>query len=494
MAIPEQAAAIERPLDMTEEAAQAVQPFEPIGAPGTAIFGGFVYEAEKDSALVGQAKYLTYSDILANTAIVGAGVRFFLNVVAKAAWKVQPADDSEEAKKLAELVDDIIRNMNTPWHRVVRRAAMYRFYGFGIQEWTAVRRDDGVVGLLDVEPRAQSTIERWDRDPETGQILGVIQRNVQNGQDIYLPREKIVHLCDDSLNDSPEGLGLFRHLVNAARRLHKYELLEAWGFETDLRGIPVARAPLARLQQLVSEKKLTPQQAADLRSPLETFIDKHSKNPALGMLLDSAVYRSEGESKAPGNTYMWNAELMQGDGGPHAEVASAIERLNRELARVLGVEHMLLGSDSKGSHALSVDKTQSFGIIVDSVLIEMREQFKKDLLGPLWKLNGWDPKLMPSFKTDTMQHRDITLLTTALESLAKAGAPLQPNDPAVNEIRSLAGLTDAPEVDLATLTAMMSVQPGKLEGMQPLAPGLDPATGKPIEPEAEEKPAEAKEE
>lgn len=457
-----------RPLGIAESA-PPVTPFEAVGAPGTAIFGGYIYEAEKDSAVQGRNKYITYSDILANTNIVGAGVRFFLNVVSKAAWKVQPADESQEAIRLAELVDDIIRGMATPWHRVVRRAAMYRFYGFGIQEWTAIRRDDGVVGFLDVEPRAQSTVEQWDRDAATGNILGVIQRNVQNGEFVYIPREKLVYLCDDSLNDSPEGLGLFRHMVNACRRLDKYELLESWGFETDLRGIPVARAPLARLQQLVTEKKLSPEQAAALRAPLETFIDKHSKNPALGMLLDSSVWRAEGESKNPSTTYMWGAELMQGDGGPHAEIASAIERLNREIARVLGVEHMLLGSDSKGSHSLSVDKTQSFGIIVDSVLVEMAEQFRKDLLGPLWKLNGWDPKLMPRFKTDTMQHRDITLLATTLESISKAGAPLVPNDPAINELRSLMGLSDAPEVDLEMMAEMAAAASGMTEPTDPQA-------------------------
>lgn len=459
---------------------EAPKPFEEMGAPGTAIYGGYIIEAEKDSSLQGRQKYTTYSDILANTSIVAAGVRFFLNLVSKAGWKVEPADDSAEAEKYAELVEEIIEDMDTPWHRVVRRAAMYRFYGFSLQEWTAKRREDGTVGMLDIEPRPQVTIDQWDVDRK-GKVLGVVQRDPYDGQDLYLPRVKLVYLCDDSLNDSPEGLGLFRHLAKTAKRLEKYELLESWGFETDLRGIPLVRIPLARIEDLMKQGKLSKEQAAALRKPFEDFIDKHSKNPAMGLLMDSSVYRAEGELKTPSATPLWAAELLKGDNGPHADIAKAIERLNRELARVLGVEHLLLGSDSKGSHALATDKTQSFGMIVDSTLTEMREQFRKDILGPIWELNGWPTEMMPRFMTESIQYRDVGQIVEALKGLAAAGAPLAVNDPAINEVRAQIGLTDAPEQDLTVPL------PGEMPpGTDPNQPPNGDEMPEPEEPELEE--------
>ncbi len=465
---------ISRTLNLEEKP----KPFEQMGTPGTAVFGGYILENEKDDSLQGRQKFTTYSDILANTAIVAAGVRFFVNLVAKAGWKVEPKDDSAEAKKLAELVDDILHDMNTPWHRIVRRAAMFRFYGFSIQEWTAKRRDDGTIGFLDIEPRPQLTIEQWDTDMH-GNVHGCVQRSPQDGYYHYLPRAKIVYLCDDSLHDSPEGLGLFRHIAKTARALERLELLESWGYETDLRGIPIARAPLSKIEQLVNEKKLTVQQAAALRAPFEAFIDKHAKNPSLGMLMDSAVYRSDGELKTPSGTPLWAVELLKGDSGPHEAVAAAIERKNREIARVLGVEQLLLGSDSKGSYALAEDKSQSFGMIVDSTLVEMRAQFKKDVLGPLWELNGWDKALMPELKTESIQYRDVQQIVAALEGLAKAGAPLTPNDPAVNEVRSQVGLTDAPEHDMSLAPA------APMPGQEPPQPGVP---GQPAEPQVPEDP------
>lgn len=423
-------------------------PFTVVGAPGFAIYGGYLVEHEADSRLQGRQKYVTYSDLLANVAIVASGVRFFLNLVAKAEWAVEPADDSAEALRLAELTEELLHDMRMPWHRVVRRAALFKFYGYSLQEWTVKLRDDGVVGFDAVDPRAQVTIERWDSD-DNGRVVGVWQRRPQDQRELYIPRWKMVYLVDDSLNDSPEGLGLFRHLAKPAARLERYELLEGWGYETDLRGIPIGYAPLAQMEMMVKKTDLDPVQAAKLREPLEKFIRGHVKSPALGMLLDSSVYSGAGESRTPSGNRQWGLELLKGAAGPHGEIAAAIERETRNIARVLGVEHLLLGSSDRGSYALSVDKSQAFGMIVDSALREIRETFQQDLIAPLWALNGWDPKLKPRLKTDQAQYRDIEQVTGALADMAKAGATIMPDDPVVNEVRDLLGLSHAPEVDLS---------------------------------------------
>ncbi len=420
------------------------QPTETVGAPGTAVYGGYVVNNEKDSRLQGQAKYTSYSDMLANTAIVAAGVRFFINMVSKAGWHAGPADDSAEAQEKADLVTDIMHDMLTPWHRIVRRAAMFCMWGFSIQEWTAKVRDDGVIGFLDIEPRAQKTIERWDID-QFGRVLGVMQRNPQTGEEIYLPREKIIYTVDDTLNDSPEGLGLFRHLIKIAEKLKRYELLEAWGFETDLRGMPIARGPFTAMEEMITNGTLTRAQATALQQPMLDFIESHNKNPELGMLLDSATYSTADERNAPSAVRQWDIEILQGEPQGQEEVAAAIERLNREAARVLNVEQMLLGGDSTGSFALAKDKSQSLGLMIDACLQAVREVMEKDLLGPIWMLNGWDPKLKPKLTIEKVQYREIQQVVDALETLARAGAPLAPDDPAINEIRELIGLSDQSE-------------------------------------------------
>lgn len=461
------------PMLAAEAGGKKKSPYTAIGAPGTALYGGFIVEAENDTRLQGLQKYRTYSNILANTSIVAAGVRFFLNLVSKAQWKVEEPEGMEEdaqAEEIADTIEDIMTDMTTPWHRVVRRAAMYRFYGFSLQEWTAKRRDDGTIGLMDIEPRPQKTIERWDTD-RSGTVLGVIQRVPQDQSTVYLPRGKLIYMVDDSLDDSPQGIGLFRHLAQKATTLERFELLEQWGFERDLRGVPVGRGPLAQMAEMVTAGTLTQTQVAALRAPIEAFLTNALKGKDTALFLDSAVYRSTGENQTPSNSPQWSVELLQGSSNSQPDIAKAIERLNREMARVLGVEHLLLGSDSAGSFALSRDKTQSFGLIVSSTLQEIVEVMESDFLVPLFDLNGWDYKYMPTLKVEQIQYRDIEQVTAALESMSKAGATLMPDDPAINEVRDLLGLSHAPEMEELGLTGQLMPLPG-----QPI-PGAAPQQG-----------------
>ena len=420
-------------------------PTKTLGRSGTAIYGGHIQETETDATITGVQKYRTYSEILANVSIVAASVRHFLNLTARAGWKVEPADvdgpGATKAKELAELVEKMLYDMTTPWPRVVRRTAMFKFHGFSIQEWTAKRREDGTIGMKDIEARPQVTIERWDLDV-TGTVHGVVQRSPQNGEEIYLPRQKLVYAVDDALKDSPEGLGIFRHLADPSKRLRRFQLLEAWGYETDLRGMPIARAPLAVLRQLVKKGDLTQAQMNAIIAPMETFIEKHVVNPALGMMLDSMTYQTTDERKAPSSIYQYTLELLKGNSALSSEaVMKAIERITREMARIMGTEFMLLGGDGTGSLALSRNKTAQFALIIDSTLTELADTYTADIVRPLFQLNGWPMELMPKLKPDATLFQDVEQMTGALADLAQAGAPLLPEDPAVGEVLDILGLS-----------------------------------------------------
>ena len=438
-------------------------PTETVGKGGYAVHGGMVQELETDAQLAGVTKWKTFSEMLLNAAIVGAGVRYFLNLIGKVTWEVRPKDiDDPEAVRLAELVEDILHDMDTPLSRITRRSAMYRFWGFSVQEWTAKIREDGVIGLSDIEPRPQTTIEKWDID-EFGNILGIVQRAPQDMQERYLPRQKVVYVVDDSLSDSPEGLGLFRHMYPTAKRLKDYQKLEYIGFETDLRGIPMLRAPIAQLQELVRKKKITQTQMDDALDGMRNFIKNHLRGKESGILLDSTTYATIDDKQAPSSVPKWSAELMKGGQSSMPELKDAINREILELARLMGVEHLLLGADSKGSHALAQTKTASFFLIVDSTLHEIKSTYEVDIVEMLFRLNGWDMSLMPELIPESVQFRDIEQIASVLADLATAG--LAPDDPAETEIRDLMGLSHKPEPTDEEIDAALSAR---------VAPPVDP--------------------
>lgn len=420
---------------------------ETIGAMGTPIYGGYVQSPEASADLAGTRKYKTYGEILANTSVVAAGVRYFLNVAGKAEWTVTPSEADTDGK-FAELAEQILMDdPATPFNRIIRRAAMYRFMGFSVSEWTARRREDGVMTLLDVAPRAQNTIERWDIDPDSGEVAGVIQRIAQTQREVYIPRGKVLYLVDDSLSDSPEGLGLFRHLVKPAKALRTLERLEGLGFETDLRGVPVGRGPFAALAAMEQAGQIKRADRIALEAPLRDFIENHLRNAQSGLLLDSATYRDLSDASRPTNTPQWTIELLKGQSTSLEPLAGTINRINLEMARILGVEQLLLGGDNGGAYALSKDKNQSFFLTVNSSLQELQSAVTDDLLWPMWQLNGWDPELMPTIGVEEISFSDVEAITASLARMAQAGAVLAPDDPVINEVRGLMGLSPQPEMD-----------------------------------------------
>lgn len=444
--------------DQTGTPGQRAQanPAEMKGVSGTPVYNGFIQINEKKTELVGQNRWDTYGDIMRNVSIVAAGMRYYLNLVSQPAWKAMPADKSgAKGEKIAEHVQRCMDKMMTPWNRVVKRTALFRTHGFSIQEWSARKEKDGSVGMNDVQSRPQPTIHQWDTTQQ-GEIRGVVQLSPHDGKTIYLPRAKFIYCVDDSIIDSPEGLGLLRHLAEPTRILHRYQQLEGWGFETDLRGIPIGRAPLQVLEDLVRNNTITSEQRDAIIDPLATFIQNHIKNPKLGILLDSVTYDSQDDASTPSSNKQWDLDLLKAGATGQAEVAAAIERQMRDIARVLGVEHLLMGDNGVGSFAMAKDKSHNFALMIDSTLRDIRQAFTTDWVARIMELNGWDESLTPTLVTDKLQYRSAEQVTAALADMARAGAVLAPNDPVVDALRDLLGLPHAPRIDVTQDASLLT--------------------------------------
>ena len=422
-----------------------------IGTSGIVSHGGFVQEDELNKKLASrETRYKTYSEMMANTAIVGAGVRYFLNLAAKSAWSFNPSEADKDGYYAEQLEQILTHDPLTSWHRVVRRATMYRFYGFSIQEWVAKPRpdDSGVITFYDIENRPQSTIYRWHLQ-RSGTVLATVQQDPQDFKEYVLPRGKLLYLVDDTIRDHPEGLGLFRHMVSSVERLTRYIQLEGIGFDTDLRGIPIGRAPFTELAALETAEEITREQRLAIEKPIRNFVERHVRNEKTSMLLDSIPYESRDEAGRPSTMRQWDIELLKGSSNSFKENASAINRINREIARILGVEHLMIGGDGAGSMALSEDKTRNFYLLVNGALIEMRDAVKRDLAFTIWRLNGWPDEMMPDITTEAVRLGDVEQIGKALRDIAAAGGGITPRDPVVDAVRDRLDLPRTTEETLA---------------------------------------------
>lgn len=432
--------------DEGEAIAKAVSPpSSPIGDTGQIHTGGWIISDDKLPALNGADRYRTFLNIIKDTSIASAGVRIFLNLISGAIWQAEAPEglsDNEQAvaDHIAESVQAMMGEHKTSWQSIVRRIAMFRFMGFALMEWTAHKRDDGSIGIATVSPRPQRTISRWDLDDQ-GDVVGVWQLD-KNMREVYIPRERLIYAVDDILTESPEGVGLLRHLVRPSERLKAFEAIEQVGFENDLRGIPVAYGPYAEIQK---DASLTAAQKLRYKKPMTDFVTGHIRNKRTGLLLDSEVYRDRGEGQAPSATRKWAVELLRGESNAFEAMDNAIVRVQFEMARILGMEHLMMGADGSGSLAMSKSKVGTFYLTLMTTQAELVETVERDWRNPICEMNGWPKHLWPDLACEEIRDEDIEQITSALEKVARAGAMLDPNDPVINEIRQIMGVSPAPE-------------------------------------------------
>jgi hypothetical protein len=453
------------------------QPYSEQGVGGFAVSGGWVQVPETNLAVMGANRWLTAADLLANISIIAASVRYSLNLISAPVWRADPPSDKPEAKALAEFVEEVINGVDTSWSRVIRRSAIYRYHGFNLQEWVAKKRDDGKIGIQSIEPRPAHTVTKWDVD-EHGGVLGVVQTSPQTGQEIYLPRSKLVYLVDDALTDRPDGMGWFRHLADPAQRIRRYLKLETMGFERDLAGIPIGRAPLMRINQLVKDGKLSKEEATEMVDALKQFVTLKAKEPSTGLVLDSEPFRAKTDTgETISNIMLWGLDLLTGDPSSLEALAKAISRLEFDMALIMGTESLLVGREGQGSRALSEDKSRAIYLTSNSALSDMAEAYDRDIVTPLWAMNGLPDELRPKLRTEDVAFKDAAVIAKALADMSTAGAILHPTDPAINDLRDLMGISHQPELDDATISLMLGapqIDPNKADPGRPSRENPDP--------------------
>lgn len=424
------------------------------GSDGELAPGGFITTFEKSPDLVGTNLQKTFINTLHQTTIVASAVRAYLGLCGSASWHAEKNESGgKNGQKGADIVEFglIDATMPNPWQQCVEKQSYFHLGGFAIHEWTIRRRKDGRVVFAELGHRPQSTIWRWQKDDERKPLQGVEQLTIW-GHRYYMPRERIWYTVDNTLTDSPQGMGILRHVVDPAHRLQLLTRWEAFAYEKDLRGIPVGRAPLKKLQEEAKTEGLKGAQAQayiDKRTQFLTdILANHLKGTAnnQAVFLDSAVYTTTDEHQTPSSIPQWALELLSGDSGPLDQLNKSIQRITWEIATLLQAEWLLIGM-STGTYNLHDNKTALMAQSINRTLTRVGDTATADLARPLVSMNGLDPEVCtPKLRADPIASDAVDQVTKSLMQLAMAGAPLQPDDPAIDQIRRRLYLDAQPKI------------------------------------------------
>jgi hypothetical protein len=411
-----------------------------IGVAGLNTRTGDIRADEFLTELKGKRGIKKYQEMLDNSAIIGAIMYALQQTLRDVKIKIEGEDEAGE-KFLREVLEDMDHTLDDH----VAEAISYLGYGFSWFETVYKKRvgdtddpktnskfTDGLIGIKKIACRAPWTVQEFEVDEMSSEVLGIKQDNYWGKPAIYIPCNKSVYYRTTTLNNDPSGRSILRNAYQSYTYLKRIQELEAIAVEREWNGIPIARLPSEYLASDASAEQIA------VRQQMEKILRDVKMNEQGYVLIPSDRYRdSEGK---PYDMYLVELELMTAKGTRAIDTDRVIKRYEHDIARSILAEFIMLGSTGTGSYALSKTKTDLFLRSMESYINYIVDTLNKQLVEPLWKLNGMDLATMPKFVAGDVAPHDLKEIAAFLRNLNGAEISIADDPEAVGALMEIAEL------------------------------------------------------
>lgn len=376
-----------------------------------------------------------YREMSENDSTVGAILSAMTLMVRSTPWRIE--DGSQEARDLVEY--SLYNLEDATFQEFISEVLTFLPYGFSVHEIVArpARQNaNGWVTLRKLAPRAQWTLDRFDAD-ENGNIKGVYQIAAQRSA--YIPYSKLLHFRTTSASGDPAGRSVLRSAYESwyfARRIRE---IEAVAIERELNGVPVLKMPAEYMAADATDAQ---------KRTLEAMkrIGRDLKRNELGFaLLPSDTYTDEqGKiSEVP----MMSLELIASEGKRDIDTNTTILRYEQSMARSALADFVTLGSNDRGSFALSKSKSDLFLTALTGYLDNIAAVLNRKLIPTLCGWNGIAEKDYPRVTHGTVAPTDLGELGEFLRRLTLAGFDFRQDPKTEAYLREISGLPPMVEGD-----------------------------------------------
>lgn len=351
-------------------------------------------------------------------------------------WTVESVDETPESVEAAEFLESAKADMSHTWTAFISEVLWMLTFGFqtfeivyklraGPDETDGSRRSqhtDRKIGWRKFAPRSAETIERWLFDQEGG-VNGVEQRDANSNRLVQIPIEQMLLFNTIHHKNNPEGRSVLEGAYIAWYAKKHIREIEAIGIERDLVGYPVLRVPSelfdatnpAKATELAEWKRI----ARDIR-----------RDDQEGIVIPS-------DHQVDSNEPSYAFELVKAPGAKQFDTTTVIRRENAAIAGVVLADWILLGHESVGSRALSVDKTAVFEASLDGWMEGIADVINIHAVPRLFAINAWRPAAgLPKLRPASVSREDVEQLTASIRNLAQSGAALFPDDNLENHLRA----------------------------------------------------------
>tara|TARA_B110000046_G_scaffold6558_1_gene6893 strand:+ start:1416 stop:2774 length:1359 start_codon:yes stop_codon:yes gene_type:complete len=423
-----------------------------LGVAGDNTHNGQIRADEFLPELRGSKAIRKYREMRDNDATIGAVMYSVEQILRDVELTVKPVDDTPAAKVEADFVASVLDDMDHTLDDHVAEALSYLSYGFGWFEVIYKRRvgptersdkkhskyTDGRLGVKKIASRAPWTINKFDVNQKTGEVLGIEQSvGLMNGRN-YIPLNKSIYYRTTSLNGDPSGRSILRNAYTSYEYLNNLQSIEAIAVERELAGIPVARIPAEYLSGDASVAQ------AGFVHDLQQILRDVKFNEQGYIVLPSDTYPDK--DGAPSSTRLVDIELMASNGKRNIDINPIVSRYQHDIARSVLSEFLLLGT-SGGSYALSKSKTDLFLRALESYIQAIVDVLNKQLVERLWQLNGLNYSLMPTIVAGDVAPHDLREVSSFLRNLNGAGIDVSSHPEVISDLMSIAELEYDPKVN-----------------------------------------------
>lgn len=420
-----------------------------LGVAGKNTYTGDIRADEFLPELKGKRAIRTFREMRDNSAEIGAVMYATEQVLRDVEIMVVPSE-ADESGEYAKFVEEVFDDMEHTLDDHVAEALSALTYGFAWFEVVYKRRggdaisgkknskyEDGKIGIRKLAIRSPWTIDKFVVDQQTGDVLGIEQEiSWGKSREKFIPVDKSVYYRTTSLNADPSGRSILRNAYVPYTYLKNLQHIEAIAVERELHGIPVGRMPAEYLSPDATDDQRA------LRQSFETILRDLKRNEQGYALLPSDLY-TDVEGK-PTDQRLMDIELITSNGTRSIDMDPIIRRYQHDIARSVMAEFLMLGSSSAGSYALSKSKTDLYLRSMESYINSIVDVLNKQLIEPLWKMNGFDITLMPKLKAGDVAPHDLKELGSYLRNLN--GADINLSDE-VDIINALLKNAELPQVD-----------------------------------------------
>jgi hypothetical protein len=401
--------------------------------------------------LRGKKAVRKFREMRDNDSTIGAVMYAVEQILRDVEIKVKPVNDSEEAKREAQFVEEVLHDMDHTLDDHISEALSFLSYGFAWFEVVYKRRvgptsrsdkkkskyTDGRMGIRKIASRAPWTISKFDVDQQSGDVLGIEQDVGGFNNKNFIPISKSLYYRTTTLNGDASGRSILRNAYTSYEYLNNLQSIEAIAVERELAGIPVARIPSEYLSASASAE-----QQAFVQS-LATILRDVKFNEQGYIVLPSDTYPDK--DGAPTNIRLVDVELMSSSGTRNISIDPIVRRYQHDIARSVLSEFLLLGSQG-GSYALSKTKTDLFLRALESYIQAIVDVLNKQLLERLWQLNGLDYDLMPKIVAGDVAPHDLRELSSFLRNLNGAGIDVSNHPEVISDLMAIAELDYNPDL------------------------------------------------